>query len=92
MAKKCVILKGSEKAFLCVLFDQNAQPVYAIADPVGISGIYPVTVSDADEKSIVKFIGEHFKIKSPETLFECIDFEEKKFITKHKMIFKNGLN
>ena len=91
MVKKCVRLKGSENAFLCVLFDQNAQPIYVVSDPVGLSGLYPVTVNEQDEKNIVSMVGDLFKIKSPDSVFECIYFQEKTFTTKPK-IFKDGLN
>lgn len=92
MAKKCVRLKGSENAFLCVILDQNAQPVYVVSDPVGLSGLYPATVREEDEKRIISMVGDLFKIKHPENVFECIDFEEKNFIRKPKILNKNGLN
>lgn len=92
MAKKCVRLKGSENAFLCVIFDQDSQPIYIIGDPVNLLGMFPVTVKADDERHIINMVGDLFKIKLPETLFECIDYNEKNFISKPKMIFKNGLN
>lgn len=92
MEKKCVRLKGSENAFICVIFDQNSQPIYVIGDPVNLFGMFPVTFKADDETHMINMIGDLFKIKSPKTLFECIDYNEKNFISKPKMIVRNGLN